>query len=192
MNPRLLLSVITDPVVWLSATGILLLDMLLVTALVIFILRKTGLFDYRNSEYLSKVKKLVEDRYREFALTVSLSATSGSLYFSEILGWTPCKLCWLQRIFIYPLPVLLLTSLVLDKRDVQDYVLPLSLIGLAIAIYHYPVQLTAMTSSGCSAVATSCDMTYTRMYGYITVPMMAITSLSTVIYLMLLGDDDLM
>ena len=139
---------------------------------------------------MSKLKELIRSRYREFALFISISATSGSLYFSEILGWTPCKLCWLQRIFIYPLPVILLTSLFLDKSDVQDYVLPLSIIGLAIAIYHYPVQLTAMTSSGCSAMATSCDMSYTQMYGYITIPMMAITTLTTVIYLMLMGDDE--
>lgn len=188
MNLCLQIKFIVDPVVWLAATGILLLDVLLVTALVLFVLKRIELFDYRNFEYLTELVKAVRSRYREAAFLVSISAVSGSLYFSEVLGWTPCKLCWLQRIFIYPLPLLLLISLIMDKKDIQLYVIPISIIGLGIAIYHYPIQLTAMISSGCSAVATSCDMTYTKMYSYITVPMMAITSLSTVIYLMLLGD----
>jgi len=164
----------------------------LALAISAFVLNRLGLFDYTGYDVGRRIKDFIQSRYRELGLFVSLSATLGSLYFSNVLGWTPCKLCWLQRIFIFPLPVLFSVSLFLDKDDVQDYVLPLAMIGLAIAMYHYPVQLTAMTSQGCSAVATSCDMTYTMMYGYITVPMMAITTLSTVVYLMLMGDKDLL
>lgn len=175
----------------MSATGILLLDLFLVLVLSLYLLKRAGIFNYENFQYLEKSRRIIESRYRELALIVSMSATLGSLYFSNVLGWTPCKLCWLQRIFIYPLTFILATSLLFDRDNVQEYVLPLSMFGLAIAIYHYPIQITAMTSEGCSAVATSCDMTYTKMYGYITVPMMSITTLLTVIYLMIMGDKSL-
>jgi len=168
------------------------LDLFLVSAISAYLLKKLDIFSYTYLDFLRGLIDFIQTRYRELGLFVSLCAALGSLYFSNVLGWTPCKLCWLQRIFIYPLPILLSVSLFLDKDDVQEYVLPLSIIGLGIAIYHYPIQLTAMTSQGCSAVATSCDMTYTKMYSYITVPMMSITTLSTVIYLMLIGDEELL
>lgn len=41
------------------------------------------------------------------AWLVAIIATGGSLYMSEILLWEPCKLCWVQRIFMYPLVLLL-------------------------------------------------------------------------------------
>src|SRR3989344_3289261 len=33
---------------------------------------------------------------------VSLTAVAGSLFYSEIMGFEACILCWWQRIFIYP------------------------------------------------------------------------------------------
>ncbi|MGR5922655.1 disulfide bond formation protein B [Bacillus pacificus] len=43
---------------------------------------------------------------------ISLIATCGSLYFSEILGFTPCNLCWYQRIFMYPLIFLIIIAMI--------------------------------------------------------------------------------
>ena len=37
------------------------------------------------------------------AFLVALTATVGSLYFSEVARFTPCVLCWYQRIAMYPL-----------------------------------------------------------------------------------------
>src|SRR5258705_13166689 len=50
-----------------------------------------------------------------FAFLISLVATLGSLFYSQIAGFTPCDLCWFQRIFMYPLVVLL--GLALIKKD---------------------------------------------------------------------------
>ena len=41
-----------------------------------------------------------------FMWVVALSATMGSLYFSEIRGYEPCELCWIQRILMYPLVII--------------------------------------------------------------------------------------
>ncbi|EGA90693.1 BdbC [Planococcus donghaensis MPA1U2] len=71
---------------------------------------------------------------------VSLIATLGSLYFSEIRGFIPCDLCWIQQIFMYPLVLVL--GIATFRNDVKAaiYVLPLSLIGGTISILHYLQQ----------------------------------------------------
>src|SRR5690625_3930295 len=74
--------------------------------------------------------------------SVSVVATLGSLFYSEILGYTPCELCWNQRIFMYPLVIIY--SVALYKRDI-NIALPgsiLSGVGLLISIYHYGLRST--------------------------------------------------
>lgn len=61
---------------------------------------------------------------RHIALLAAMLATVGSLFFSEVLGWIPCELCWYQRILMYPLTVLLFIGIWRDDRKVYLYVLP--------------------------------------------------------------------
>lgn len=122
----------------------------------------------------------------KLALLVSSVATLGSLYFSEVVGFEPCKLCWLQRIFMYPLPIILGTAIWNNLKSVFKYVLPLSVIGLAIAAYHYYYQITGNPLIPCSTVgfSVSCSERFFTYYGYITIPWM---SLSAFVYIFLLG-----
>ena len=124
------------------------------------------------------------------AFAVALAATSGSLFYSEIVGWTPCLLCWYQRIMMYPLVVILgIASLRRDKR-VGVYVLPLAAIGGLIAAFHYAQQVSstfAAISTGCAAAGgVECTVRYTFSYGYVTIPMMALTGFVTIGLLVLL------
>jgi len=114
-------------------------------------------------------------------LIVALVATGGSLYFSEISGWNPCKYCWIQRIFMYPQIVLLLIALWKRDRTVARYILALSLIGAAYATYHYYIQMYDLIAAPtnpatpCDASGESCVKTPFTHFGYITIPMMALT-----------------
>lgn len=114
---------------------------------------------------------------------VALVGTAGSLYFSDVAGWTPCKLCWYQRIFLYP--QVLLLGLALWKRDarIAQYVLLLSAVGATIAIGHYAEQVSAALfpavvdpSQPCDTTGVSCASTPFFHFGYITIPMMALTA----------------
>ncbi len=70
------------------------------------------------------------------AWLVAMLSTLGSLFFSEIMGLIPCELCWYQRIFMFPLAVILLLGLhPLDSRVIR-YALPIAAIGLLFTIYH--------------------------------------------------------
>lgn len=115
-------------------------------------------------------------------LIVALLSTLSSLYFSEISGWNPCKYCWIQRIFMYPQVILLSIALWKKDRTVARYVLALSLIGAAYAAYHYYIQMYDIIASPtnpatpCDASGESCVKTPFAHFGYITIPMMALTA----------------
>jgi disulfide bond formation protein DsbB len=70
------------------------------------------------------------------AWLIATLATAGALFLGEVMGMTPCVLCWYQRIAMFPLVVVLGVGLLSsDQRSVR-YALPLAGIGLAIALYH--------------------------------------------------------
>jgi disulfide bond formation protein DsbB len=113
-----------------------------------------------------------------FALwLVSLVATLGSLFFSEVMRLPPCVLCWYQRIAMYPLIVL--TTVALWRRDdgVGPYAWPLVAIGLAISIYHNLLyyHLIPESITPC-AQGVSCTERQIEWLGFITIPLLALAS----------------
>lgn len=118
---------------------------------------------------------------------ISLIATFGSLFLSNIMDMEPCVLCWYQRIFMYPLAVIFLIALFpLDPR-VTRYSLPLAMLGLSIAIYHYLLYMgiipEGLKPCGKGPSCTKADL---EMFGFITIPMLSIMSYSTIIVLLLI------
>ena len=116
-------------------------------------------------------------------LIVAIVATGGSLFLSEIAGWTPCKDCWLQRIFMYPQVVLLAIAIWKRDQGIAKYILALSVIGIILSAHHYIEQIEATFFAPpldplvpCDDTGVSCSKTYTFRFGYITIPMMALTA----------------
>lgn len=125
------------------------------------------------------------------ACLVALVATLGSLFYSEVAGFEPCKLCWFQRIFMYPLAVLL--GLALIKKDGQFTFYPiwLAIIGAVISIYHNSIFNGILIESSQSVfqctpseIGVSCAKNYVLEFGYITIPMMALTAFLLIILLL--------
>ena len=67
---------------------------------------------------------------------IALTATHGALFLGEVMGMTPCLLCWYQRIFMFPLAVVLGIAAFAEDRRGAVYALPLALGGTAVAGYH--------------------------------------------------------
>ena len=122
---------------------------------------------------------------------IAMTALFGSLFFSEVMGLKPCVLCWWQRIFIYPLAVLFLVGLFPQDqkmdRSVVRYTLPLAVIGLGFAIYHYLVYSGFIPESlqPCSKDL-SCAEVNLELVGFVTIPMLSIFSYSAIITLLLI------
>lgn len=121
------------------------------------------------------------------AFIVTLGAVVGSEVYSEIIGFLPCIFCWYQRIFMFPLPVILAIAMYKkNDRGAADYVFGLSVIGGAIALYQYYGQMWNESALPCGALGVSCATRPFVDYGYITIPMMALTVFALVAILMLI------
>lgn len=131
------------------------------------------------------MKSFLEKYGLYLAWLVSLTATFGSLYFSEIREFVPCELCWIQRIFMYPLTILLGIAVFTDDRAVRKYVLPLTTIGGAVSLYHYLVQkVPGFAEIQPCAQGVPCSGQYINWLGFITIPFLALTAFTFITILM--------
>lgn len=109
------------------------------------------------------------------ALVVATVATTGSLWLSEGAGFPPCTLCWYQRIAMYPLVVVLLVAVVTGDRLVRRYVVPITAIGSVISVYHLLVERFPDLESGSCDPTNPCSIIWVEHFGYVTIPMMALS-----------------
>jgi disulfide bond formation protein DsbB len=106
-------------------------------------------------------------------MAVSLIATTGSLYYSEVVGFTPCRLCWFQRIFTYPQVVIFFGGIYMSRRESFDprttytYGLVFSAIAVLIASYHSYIQIDTSSIIGCSS---GCSVVLHRAFGIFSIP----------------------
>jgi disulfide bond formation protein DsbB len=132
------------------------------------------------------MRKLLDNFGLYLAWLVAVTATAGSLYFSEVRAFVPCSLCWYQRIFMYPLVLILgLASFRQDKKIIP-YVLPLSIVGGLIALWHVLEENIPSLSLPVCNVGVPCTLKYVNYLGFITIPVMSLTAF-TLITLILFG-----
>lgn len=135
---------------------------------------------------MAKLKK-----YKKYFLYTawiqSLIAMFGSLYFSEIQKFPPCILCWYQRIFMYPLTILIAVGILRKDKNIPYYVLPLSIIGTAIAFYHNLLYMNIIPESlAPCAAGVSCTTKFIEFFGFVTIPFLSLCGFLVIDICMLL------
>lgn len=121
-----------------------------------------------------------------FAWIISLLSIFGSLYFSEVLHLPPCTLCWYQRIFMYPLVVILAVGILRRDKNVPFYVLPLSVIGFLVASYHNLLYYGVIPESAAPcALGVSCTTRQIELFGFVTIPFLSLLSFAIITALMI-------
>lgn len=123
------------------------------------------------------------------AWMVALLATAGSLFFSYVMEFAPCVLCWYQRIFLFPLVVVLARGLFPYDRGVVRYALPLAGLGWVVAGYHNLVYSGIVPESlqPC-AKGVSCREEYLNLFGFLTIPALSLLAFSTLAGLLIALD----
>lgn len=128
-----------------------------------------------------------EKYYLYVAWAQSLVAMLGSLFYSEIMHYTPCALCWYQRILMYPLVLIIAVGILRKDKKIYHYVLPLSILGMVVSSYHILLQKGLLPESLAPCViGASCAIKYTGYFGFITIPVMAFTAFTVITCCMLL------
>ncbi len=115
-------------------------------------------------------------------LIVSTLAVLGSLFFSNVVGFVPCELCWWQRIFIYPQVIIFFMALMYERRGkplgpVFSISGVLSVATFLISAFqYYGATFNAGALAACNITGVSCAKTYFVDFGYVTIPIMSLTT----------------
>ena len=136
--------------------------------------------------YVSKktFSKLITEQFLNYAISVASFSAVGSLVYSEVVGFIPCKYCWYQRYLMYPIALLLVASLFKKSLYKFGYV---SLFGFFLSIYHIYLQ-NGGGGGGTCAVDVPCDLKYVDIFGFISIPVMAGTGFLTIFVTLLYYD----
>jgi disulfide bond formation protein DsbB len=123
------------------------------------------------------------------AFAIALGATLGSLFLSEYADFLPCRLCWMQRIAMYPLVVILFVAAIKrDRRNGVHYAITFPVVGAGIAIYHLYIEANP-EADGCSVKSggVPCSTKWIDVFGFITIPGLALAAFLAILALLLLA-----
>ena len=140
----------------------------------------------KNSKSIKKLIQFLSSNSLAFAFLVSVVATLASFFLSEVVHFIPCKLCWFQRIFMYPQVLILGVAAFKNDFGVHKYIIPLSITGAAIAIYHNLLQMSPLPLP-CTDEVANCAAKQFAQFGYITIPMMSLTAFFLILVFMFLS-----
>jgi len=116
---------------------------------------------------------------------VALVATAGALFLGEVMGRTPCLLCWYQRIAMFPLVLVLGVGVFdADARSAR-YGLPLAWAGVGLALYHCLLYwgVVSEAASPCRQ-GVSCADADLQVAGVVPIPLMSLLAFATILVLL--------
>ena len=112
---------------------------------------------------------------------VTLLGIAGSLFFSEVLDYRPCELCWYQRIFLYPIFFIILVGIIRTDFGNNYYVIPISISGFIISLYHNLVfyEIISQELTPCKD-GISCTERQLDWLGFISIPLLSLVGFTTI------------
>ena len=118
---------------------------------------------------------------------VASASTLGSLFFSDVMGFAPCVLCWYQRIAIFPLVLILPMGLFPFDASAAKFALPLAVAGLLTAIYHNLLYAGLIPNSiqPC-AQGVPCTEKYIELFGFVSIPLLSLLALAAMTALLII------
>ena len=113
---------------------------------------------------------------------IATASTLGALFFSEVMELPPCVLCWYQRIFMFPLALILPFGLFPFDRRITRYALPLAGVGWLIAVFHLLLVAGVIPESirPCTQ-GVPCSDVQIEWLGFVTIPLLSFLAFSAIV-----------
>lgn len=166
--------------------GILFLSLLalLCQLFVISVLVAVGLARAGRTALLDSMRVSFGPNALLLAATIAIVATVGSLWLSESVGFIPCRLCWYQRMMMYPLGLVLIAAILSREQLGRLYAILLASFGAAISTYHILIErFPSLEGSTCDPKI-PCTLIWTQRFGYMTIPVMALSGFLAILALL--------
>lgn len=156
---------------FILGTGTLLLQIVSLVLLVMVLTKDRG-----------NLAKWFADKSILLVVVVAGASMLGSLWYSEVIGYVPCLLCWYQRLAIFAVAIVSFIAHIKNHgKEVWSYISTFSVLGIIVAILHVFSRSTNSEIFDCSAVGPSCLQELFKVYGYIDIPVMSLTTLFFVV-----------
>jgi disulfide bond formation protein DsbB len=115
------------------------------------------------------------------AWLIAAVSTLGALFLSEVVGVPPCVLCWYQRVFMFPLAIVLAVGLFPFDARVLRYAAPLAIGGWLVALYHVLLVAGIVPENlAPCAQGVPCKQENAVWFGFVTIPLMSLVSFSVI------------
>ena len=152
---------------------------------VILLVLLAARFSNLGRRLLGEIRSTLVGSETWLAWGVAAIATAGSLFYSEHAHFIPCRLCWFQRIGMYPLAAILLVAAIRrDRRGAALYGLPPAIFGAIVSIYHIYIENHPEAESASCKIGVPCSLKWIDKLGYITIPTLALTAFALIIVLL--------
>jgi disulfide bond formation protein DsbB len=112
---------------------------------------------------------------------ITTGAMVGSLYFSEKVGFAPCKLCWYQRIAMFSIAIISFVAALRNDKNIARYTIVLAPLGLIVSTYHYLLEWFPTLEANVCSLDVPCTAVWFRELGFVTFAFMAGGTFITVI-----------
>ena len=112
---------------------------------------------------------------------ITTGAMVGSLYFSEKVGFAPCKLCWYQRIAMFSIAIISFAAALRNDKNIARYTIVLAPLGLIVSTYHYLLEWFPTLETNVCSLDVPCTAVWFRELGFVTLCFMAGCAFITVI-----------
>ena len=106
------------------------------------------------------------------AALITTTAMLGSLYFSEVVHYIPCRLCWYQRAAMYPLAIFLIVASSKKLRQTKLIAIILATVGGTVSTYHWFLERFPNLDAGVCDVKVPCEFIWFQQFGFVTLPFM--------------------
>jgi disulfide bond formation protein DsbB len=156
----------------------------MVSIAAVLLLRLAAVVSTGARDRYDDLVQLVAPNAYAMAWVVAFLATAGSLYFSEVAGFEPCRLCWYQRIAMYPLVVILAIAAARRERAGAWYAIGMALVGAIVSGYHVLLEWFPLLDAGACSATTPCTLVWFRVFGFISLPTLALTAFVLILVLM--------
>lgn len=124
--------------------------------------------------------KLIAKHSSLLLRVILVGAALGSLTYELILGYSPCTLCWYQRMALFPLAILVFTANIKNSKLLQNQVLTIATIGFGFSLFHNIIDRFPSVADVCGT-GPSCLLRYVNSFGFVTIQMMAGITLLSII-----------
>ena len=141
---------------------------------------------FKAKKFLVEVQKIA----LPLGALITTTAMFGSLYFSEIVNYVPCRLCWYQRAAMYPLAILLVVANFKKFKFMKTAAVLLASIGGAVSVYHWFLERFPDLDAGVCDAKLPCEFIWFENFGFVTLSFMAFTAFLATIVLVTISPQE--